>query len=72
MQDRLRSLKYSRAMRDICFCLGAALLLESAFLLTNYLIWGHRFLLSGVLFLALATMSGYMAYYFHGRFRRRR
>lgn len=71
MRDRLRSLKYSRALRNIFLCLCAAFLLESAFLVANYLIGGHPFLAAATLFLALSAASGYLAYYFHGRFRSR-
>ena len=71
MRDRLRSLKYFRAWRNIFVCLCAAFLLESAFLTTNYLIGGHYFLAAAALFLVLSAASGYLAYYFHGRFRSR-
>jgi len=69
MRDRLRSLKFFRNMRNVAFCLCTVSLLQSLFLLINFLIWGHNFLISGLSFLVLAIFFGFLAYYYHGRFR---
>ncbi|MBU0519031.1 hypothetical protein KJ564_08865 [bacterium] len=69
MHDRLSSLKFFRAMRNIFFCLSGVFLLEASFLLLNFFLGRQDFLNLGLLFMALSGAAGYMAYYYHGRFR---
>jgi len=69
MRDRLTSLKFFRAMRNIFFCLSGVLILEAGFLLFNFFLGRQDLLLYGLLFIALSGAAGYLAFYYHGRFR---
>ncbi|MFH1862995.1 MAG: hypothetical protein ABH878_09325 [bacterium] len=69
MQDRLRSLKWFRTIRNITFSLSVIFLIEFMILLTNVLIWGRDLLLAALVFLIAAILSGSLSVYSHLRFR---
>ena len=71
MRDRLKSVRFSRNLRNISFCLSLAFLLEFVFLFYHWLRHGHRFLIQALIFLVLGAAAGLSALYFHGRFRSR-
>ena len=71
MHDRLKSVKLSRTLRNVCLCLSLGFLLEFVFLLGNALAPGRRFLAVTLILLLLSALCGYLAYYYHVRFRSR-
>ncbi len=71
MRDRLKSVKFSRNLRNIAFCFSLIFLLEFIFLFYHWLRQGHRFLIQALVFLVLGAAAGLSAMYFHGRFRMR-
>ncbi|MCX6639157.1 MAG: hypothetical protein NTW14_01575 [bacterium] len=68
MRDRLTSLKFFRNIRNLLVCLFIIFMAESIFLFFNVFVWKHHFIVSAGLFLIAAILSGYLAYYYHGRF----
>ncbi len=71
MNDRLKSVKLSRTLRNLCLCLCLVFVVMFLFLLVNSLMPGRRFLLASLIYLVLAGLSGYLAHYYHIRFRNR-
>lgn len=69
MRDRLKSLKFYRAMRNLFFLLSAVCLLEAGFLFVNTIFGGHKFIIQGVVFLILTVILGFVSFYYHSRFR---
>ena len=69
MRDRLKSLKFYRAMRNLFFLLSAVCLLETGFLFVNTVFGGHNFTVPAVLFLITAVILGYVSFYYNSRFR---
>jgi len=71
MRDRLKSVRFSRNIRNITFCLSLIFFVEFVFLFYHWLWQGHRFLIQALVFLVLGTAAGLAAVHFHGRFRMR-
>lgn len=71
MHDRLRSVKASRNLRNICLALSLAFLLEFLYLLYHTVWHGQPFAISAIGFLLLGSLTSLLTYYFHVRFRNR-
>jgi len=71
MHDRLKSVKFSRNLRNISFCLSLIFFLEFIFLFYHWMRQGNRFLLQALVFLILGAAAGLAAVHFHSRFRMR-
>ncbi len=56
-------------MRNVFFCLAAVFLLVAGFLFFNVIFFSEPFIFQGSLFVVLSILAGYLAYYYHGRFR---
>lgn len=71
MRDRLKSVKFSRTIRNLSLCLSLVFFLEFVVLLLGGVLRGTEFLQSSLIFLFLAVAFGFTARYYHARFRNR-
>jgi hypothetical protein len=56
-------------MRNVFFCLSSVFWLVAVFLFFNVIFFGEPFIFQGSLFIVLSVLAGYLAFYYHGRFR---
>jgi hypothetical protein len=71
MHDRLTSVKFSRSVRNVCLALAVVLFLEFFILLLGTFLNHMSFNPRTLVFPALACVFGWLAWYYHGRFRSR-
>lgn len=69
MHDRLRSVKMSRAIRNVTLALALVLFIEFFILLLGSLLNNLPFNPPTLIFLVLAIIFASIAWYYHGRFR---
>jgi hypothetical protein len=71
MHDRLSSVKLSRTLRNISLALAVVLFLEFFILLLGSYLNNLPFITPTLIYLLLAFVFAWLAWYFHGRFRSR-
>ncbi|RJP78522.1 MAG: hypothetical protein C4524_06460 [Candidatus Zixiibacteriota bacterium] len=71
MYDRLKSVRASRNIRNVSLALSLVAMIEFLFLFYLTMVQGENYLLISLFLLVLSLVTGFLAYYYHGRFRNR-